>query len=60
MLKTKWADLFLYPILADLRCVKDGVVLQKFPKLDNWVKRMSKRRSAEATVTGTLADGYKF
>ncbi|BFZ54231.1 hypothetical protein PYCC9005_001264 [Savitreella phatthalungensis] len=51
---TTWPDLFLYPILADLKASKHGAELQKYPKLAAWTERMSKRKSALATKEGTL------
>lgn len=56
---TTWADLFLYPILADLKGTKYAAELAKHPKLDAWTDRMAKRRSAVATVDGTLATGAR-
>jgi glutathione S-transferase len=54
-----WADLFMYPALADLRAVPEGQVIRGadavFPRLSTWLDKMQERQSAKATYEGTLA-----
>ncbi len=54
-----WADLFLFPILDDLRASPaEGLVSgdsPTFPWLAGWMKRMDARASAKATHEGTVA-----
>ncbi|CEH17865.1 Glutathione S-transferase [Ceraceosorus bombacis] len=50
-----WADLYVYPPLADLKATPEGSVLaQKAPKLAAWAERMSERPSIAKTWKGTL------
>ena len=51
---TTWADLYLYPILADLSATPYARELERYTKLSAWVMRMSKRSTALATRPGTL------
>lgn len=54
-----WADLFVYPPLADLRAVPEGHAVSgkdaKFPMLSAWLDRMEARGCAKNTFVGTLA-----
>ncbi|ORY86199.1 hypothetical protein BCR37DRAFT_208817 [Protomyces lactucae-debilis] len=52
-----WADLFLYPILADLSATPFASELVKFDKLQKWLIRMGKRDAAVKTRQGTLEGG---
>jgi glutathione S-transferase len=49
-----WADIFLYPILADLNATPFASHLTKHDKLQKWLTRMSKRDSARKTLSKTL------
>lgn len=54
-----WADLFLYPILDDLRVSPLGDLVQgespTFPWLAQWMQRMDARSSVKNTYPGTVA-----
>lgn len=52
-----WADLYLYPIFADLLSIPEGPkLLQETPLLDAWVKRMEGTQIAKATYPGSVPD----
>jgi len=48
-----WADLFLFPLLADLKAVPDGEILS--PRLLSWMDVMNKLEAVQATASGTLS-----
>lgn len=51
-----WADLFVYPPLADLRATPEGdAVLPRYPRLAAWAARMEQREEARRTYDGTVA-----
>ncbi|SPO20289.1 uncharacterized protein UTRI_00688_B [Ustilago trichophora] len=54
-----WADLFLFPILDDLRASPAGGLISgddaAFPWLASWLKRMDARTSVKVTHSGTVA-----
>lgn len=54
-----WADLFLFPILDDLRASPAGDLVKeegaRFSWLAGWMKRMDARKSVKATHQGSLA-----
>lgn len=55
-----WADLYVYPILADLMSTPEGPkLLEKTPLLKAWVGRMEATPPAKATYPQTVADMRK-
>lgn len=58
-IRSTWADLYLYPILADLAATPYVKELDKYTKLQAWTTRMQKRSTAQATKEGTLEGGAK-
>jgi len=51
-----WADLFMYPALADLKSTPEGAVLQALPRLHKWMAEMDKRESVQSTFPDSIAD----
>ncbi|CAF1055807.1 unnamed protein product [Didymodactylos carnosus] len=51
-----WADFFLYPPLADLKAVSEGIVLNDFPRLKTWMDEMEGLDACKKTYEGTLAN----
>lgn len=53
-----WADLFVYPPLADLRSIDEGKtrLTITYPKLSKWMQEMDKREGVQRTKKGTLED----
>lgn len=58
-----WADFFVYPILADLRAIREGECIRgvncHFPHLSSWIDRMETMNCVQKTVTDTLQDGWR-
>ena len=58
-----WADFFVYPLLADLRAVREGDCVRGekalFPHLSAWMDRMEKLDSVQKTIADTLQDGWR-
>ena len=50
-----WADFFLYPIMADLRTVREWEVVSK--RLHSWMNKMDLLPEVQETAEGTLASG---
>ncbi|KAF8121529.1 hypothetical protein EV363DRAFT_1301888 [Boletus edulis] len=55
--KLSWADLFLYPLLADLRAIPEGEILS--PRLVGWMDKMDQLDAVEKTRAGTLSVGAR-
>lgn len=55
--KLSWADLFLYPLLADLRTIPESEVLSK--RMLEWMELMDKLEAVRATAPGTLSVGAR-
>ncbi|KAL0491022.1 glutathione S-transferase [Acrasis kona] len=54
-----WADLFLYPILADYKSMPEGAIIQRggqATKIAEWMERMEQRDSFKNTYKGSVAD----
>lgn len=52
-----WADLYVYPIFADLKSIPEGPqLLAKTPLLSAWVDRMEATQIAKATYSGSVPD----
>lgn len=55
-----WADLYVYPILADLKSIPEGPkLLAKTPLVAKWVERMEAAAPAKATYAHTVPDMRK-
>ena len=48
-----WADFFLYPLMADLRTVREWEVVSK--RLHSWMDKMDLLPEVQETAEGTLA-----
>lgn len=48
-----WADAFLYPLIADLLTVPEGMFIGA--RLLKWVKTMETTKGVQKTFEGTLA-----
>lgn len=55
--KLSWADLFLFPLLADLKAIPEGELLS--PRLLRWMEEMNKLEAVQATTPGTLSVGAR-
>ncbi|KAG6371472.1 hypothetical protein JVT61DRAFT_9502 [Boletus reticuloceps] len=55
--KLSWADLFLYPLLADLRAIPEGEIMS--PRLVGWMDKMDQLDAVEKTRAGTLSVGAR-
>jgi len=55
--KLSWADLFLFPLLADLKAIPEGDLLS--PRLQRWMEEMNKLEAVKATTPGTLSVGAR-
>jgi len=52
-----WADLYVYPILADYKSIPEGrSVRGGLPRLSKWIEQMENRESVKKTFPGTIAD----
>lgn len=52
-----WADLYVYPILADLKSIPEGPTLFKeFPLLSAWVDHLEQTSIAKATYYGSVPE----
>jgi len=50
-----WADLYVYPPLADLKATPERAVLTKYPALEAWMARIEQSDEAKRTYEGTVA-----
>ncbi|KAG6371788.1 hypothetical protein JVT61DRAFT_9143 [Boletus reticuloceps] len=55
--KLSWADLFLYPLLVDLRAIPEGEILS--PWLVGWMDKMDQLDAVEKTRADTLSVGAR-
>ncbi|CAO1614857.1 unnamed protein product [Sympodiomycopsis kandeliae] len=55
--RISWADLYLYPIFADLKSIPEGPeMLNETPLLKAWVDRFEATAIAKATYPGSIPD----